>query len=180
MGPWCSFRAKDRGSRAGEEMPGGYEVDADGLSPWGRCSHRMRDRRSGTRSRLAGDTGSRGAALNVKGERWTEPGWGPNPLEKRAKGARPGHPDRITRSSDKQNIPILRRGTLRATGGKYGDAAAHGSAGAVVAYITPQLSAVEPVRSARVRGASASPPTDRCAAGRSARNQGCWRTRGRG
>jgi hypothetical protein len=35
MGPWFSFWPKDRGLRAGGEMPDGYRVDAAGSSPRG-------------------------------------------------------------------------------------------------------------------------------------------------
>ena len=53
-------------------------------------------------------------------------------------------------------------------------------AGAAAAYLTRRLSAVELVRSARVRGASATLSRGRCAAARSARTQGYCRTRGQG
>ena len=97
-----------------------------------------------------------------------------------ARGARSGHPDRIARSADKQNNPILRHGTLRATGGKYRGAAVPGGAGVTTTVLMRRLSVAEHVRSARGRGASASLPKDRRAAAHSARNRGCCRTHGRG
>ncbi len=48
------------------------------------------------------------------------------------------------------------------------------------AEITQQRPAVLRVQSAHAHGDCASPPTDRCAAARSARNQGCCQTRARG
>jgi len=95
------------------------------------------------------------------------------------KGARSGHPDRIARSADKWNGPILRHSPPRVTGGIYRHAAAHCPAGVVAARLTRWLSAVGRVRSACVRWASSLLSTDRCAAARSTRNPGCCRRRGR-